>query len=707
MNEEHFRCIEVAGALARPSYSVSPAGERKRTVQVFGTDTATGEPVSGVARGAAAQALVEMSRPTTIRVCPKPEDRPGSEPVFRYVIRTEGQSPLFTQLVVAATEKIGLPGVKWLTELAHINRGFTLTDIVETDMAAFVERMTHLDIGMRGIPSMLLEAIYEAWPSHAATMLYDEHSDLFRAARPAMVRSRVREAYAMGSTAAFINAETSTLVRGVRAQVLPFPMRRDDAQRIEACGLTVVATEEDGSLDDIFVQEASVTDVEAAFCTLAAGPLYLPEENAARSTLRTRVDNVTLLLLNDRTTEAVPSAARLDHVQTRSLIKAMTYPVSVVTGGPGTGKTTTMAAVAELLSSCWPLRLLAPTGKAARRLSQATGLPASTIHRWALVEEESRPLAVVVDEASMLDIDMLDMLMQANIARLVLVGDVDQLPSVGPGNVLKDTIEILHSMGREDAVLRLEHNYRSGTQPALIRAVLSVRDGEYKPQILSVVSHDFQRVSITPSESSSDATERMKRMWIEDVRTLGHERVQALIPVYKGGINAFNTWAQATLNPHSPVIFPGGAGKFVRDGDRVVITENISEYELYNGAIGVLTRGSDSELVRFIGDDGQDVSIPREDLYVDGAPAVTCGYAISVHRSQGSEWDRIHALVLDQFGRGLYRESLYTALTRARERAVLHATDSALARVFNNRGNDDRLTLLATHVPDPAGARRE
>jgi len=697
MNEE-FRIID-ADLLSVSSVAVADStGKTRRFVRLTGIDVATENAVSGVMHGAAATALAAWHRlgeTPRVLLCPRQEVG-NRETSFRFAFVKSHNPHQLETLVRTAAGKLGLPGAQWLTALANETRGMVpgYSLLREgMDMVSFIEAMSKMDIGMRGIPSMLADSLYLGWPSLSDALLYDTSSPLYRAFRPSLVKAHLRAAYQRGSTAALVEPETRTEVSSVRCHVLPFPMKQGDVAYLEDFGISVLPLpDEDGNtpedIADVFVQEVSVTKTEQEWFDCITTPA-----SPSRS-LRACTDRSALFAL-------APSAAKLDREQQQAIFRALQHRVSVVTGGPGTGKTTTMAAVAEALDSEWQLRLLAPTGKAARRLSEATGLQASTIHRWALTEHDDRPLAIVVDEASMLDVDMLGMLLGANIARVVLVGDVDQLPSVGPGNVLKDTLELLSRTEQEDAVTRLQFNYRSGQQPALMRAVASVREGQYRSQILSTQAKDFARISVDADQRAMDAMSKMRDMWLSDVKAHGFENVQALIPIYKGGIYAFNTWAQEVLNPHSPVLIPGGAGRLVRDGDRVVFTENMPDYEIYNGAIGVLRSSQDAEVVQFTGDDGHVVDIPRSDLYVDGQPVVICGYAISVHRSQGSEWDRVHVLVLDHFGKALYRESLYTALTRAKERAILHATDSALIRVFSNRDNNDRLTLLADVAARP------
>jgi len=449
--------------------------------------------------------------------------------------------------------------------------------------------------------------------------------------------------------------------------------------------------------------------------------LYLPEYFTAEDYVASRIRS-SLALQNP---EESDYSARIDALEQRTglhyaalqrqaIQDALNYRLFVLTGGPGTGKTTTVNAILQLLEELdLEVALAAPTGRAAKRLSQVTGREAKTIHRLLEVDftqketlsfkrNERNPLSqdvVIVDELSMVDIPLMSSLLRAlrlN-ARLILVGDSDQLPSVGPGNVLRDLIQSgvvrtvalteIFRQARESLIVTNAHAIVQGQLPALDR-----RDKDFfflkreQPQTLlqTVVDLCARRL---PKSYGYDP--------VQDIQVIAPTRVGAV------GTNALNEALQQELNPPSPQkdqVKLGG--RTFREGDKVMQIKN--NYDMlwtkengedglgvYNGDIGIIKmidRPSKTLLIQF--DD-------REAPYLfEMADQLELAYAITVHKSQGSEFPAVVLPIMGQRGKMLYRNLLYTAVTRAKNQLILLGSPKSVAYMVEN----DRKTIRYTNL---------
>ncbi|HEY7067371.1 MAG TPA: AAA family ATPase [Chloroflexota bacterium] len=413
--------------------------------------------------------------------------------------------------------------------------------------------------------------------------------------------------------------------------------------------------------------------------------------------------------------------------QAEAVRTALTSRVTVLTGGPGTGKTTTVRALLRLLGAKRGTALLAsPTGKAAKRLAEATGVPAKTLHRLLgvgfggrIAHDAEHPLdadLIVVDEASMLDELLANMLVKAvpSGAHLLFVGDVDQLPSVGPGNVLADLIA-----SEQVAVVRLEVIFRQAAESGIIVNAHRILHGE-RPELRQYP--DFRFVS---AEDPDQAVEAIRDLV---ARTLPRQRagqgpplqprdVQVLTPMRVGrlGSTNLNEVLQAAANPPAP----GKAerafgGRVFRVGDRVICVKNDYKRETFNGDGGVVqTVDADAQQVEVLLDDGRAVGYDFADL-----DELLHAYALSVHRAQGSEYEAVVLALHTQHYVMLQRNLLYTAVSRARQLVVIVGSPRALAVAIQNdrravrysglaarlRGLGPLAARPATHAPDPADA---
>jgi exodeoxyribonuclease V alpha subunit len=397
----------------------------------------------------------------------------------------------------------------------------------------------------------------------------------------------------------------------------------------------------------------------------------------------------------DWLTEAV---GQLTGEQRSAVEAAFERRLSVVTGGPGTGKTTLVSTIAELaVKAERSLALCAPTGRAARRLEEATGHPATTIHRlleWIPQEGPLRgpgyPIGcdlLVVDESSMLSLDVARMLFDAvtTDTAVVLVGDADQLPPVGAGKPFADLID-----SAAVPVTRLTHVFRQSAQSMIVSAAHAVRQGEppsTRPGEDQL--NDFFLMERASDEAAAETVVELASGRLASYYEVDPVReVQVLAPVYRGvlGIDALNGRVHAALNPSGDELLDGD----VRAGDKLIQTRNDYETGLMNGQIAIAI-GSDEDDEQLIveADDGRRVEVPAS-----AARWLRPAYAISVHRAQGCEMPVVVIPVHDAYGGMLSRNLLYTAITRAKLACVLVGQPSALARAARRADAFRRYTRL-------------
>jgi exodeoxyribonuclease V alpha subunit len=400
----------------------------------------------------------------------------------------------------------------------------------------------------------------------------------------------------------------------------------------------------------------------------------------------------------------------LDETQRAAVAHALRSGVSVLTGGPGTGKSHTVAAVVSLAAKARKsVALAAPTGRAAKRLEELTGSPASTIHRLLGAQGRKRgeelefaggfardaeaPLdedVVVVDETSMLDVELAEALLDAcaDGTHVVFVGDAAQLPSIGPGRVLGELID-----SGVVPVTELTTLYRQDEGGTIARLATSVRGGDLPP-----VADPTREVVVVPARGSAEAAHRVVQLVTDSVpRVLGipADQVQVVTPVHRGaaGTQALNVALKARLNPGD------GHGRF-DPGDRVVATANHLEAEPFgyaNGEVGVVAEVDPDGAVTV-----EFASGPAE---VKGKALgdLLHGWAITVHRAQGSEFPAVVVVLPPEAGGMLSRPLVYTALTRAqRHLSVVHAAGPALARAVRHVGARPRRTRLRQLLADYA-----
>lgn len=391
--------------------------------------------------------------------------------------------------------------------------------------------------------------------------------------------------------------------------------------------------------------------------------------------------------------------------QWRGVTQALEHRISILTGGPGTGKSATMRALVDLLKAAkHRARLCAPTGKAARRLSELTGADATTIHRlleWApgegFTRDRSHPIAgcdvLIVDEASMLSVHLAEALLAAVGPRthVLLVGDVDQLAPVGPGRVLEDLL------AAQLPSTRLTEVFRQAARSLIVRAAHAINAGELPEPVAGEDDvRDFYFIVRDGPQAIFDevcelAATRLAAHYGLDAAA----DVQVLAPMHKGplGIDALNGELRARLNPDGAPI----SGSGLRVGDKVMQTRNSYEHDLFNGERGVLVHHDpERDRILFAGEDGRRVALPS-----DALDTLRLAYAATVHKAQGSQARAIVVPVYRGHHIMLTRNLVYTAVTRAQEVCVVVGERAALQLAVRRADARLRHTRLRELVAQP------
>lgn len=412
--------------------------------------------------------------------------------------------------------------------------------------------------------------------------------------------------------------------------------------------------------------------------------------------------------------------------QKQAIIQALQVPISILTGGPGTGKTTVIQGLIDAMchsyqikpdlaeyeqASDFPIVLLAPTGKAAKRMKAATGYEAMTIHRFLRYDlhtnkfhfNEENPLDdvefVILDETSMLDIWVLNSLLKAlpNLQHLIFVGDSDQLPSVGAGNVLADLITSAQFVTNQLTTI-----FRQADGSKIIDLAQAVRTGHVSPEFFKK-ANDYTFI-----ERATNQLAQVIGQIVVNAVNKGYNPldIQVLAPIYKGvaGINTLNEQLQALLNPSAEtkqeLVF--GTLTF-REGDKVLQLKNLPDLNIYNGDVGVIeaivkTHGKEPYLLLNV--DGEAIEYPSEHF-----DKLQLAYCISVHKSQGSEFPIVIMPLSQSYHMMLYRKLLYTGMTRAKRSLILCGDPQSLTQAILNQHDKPRRTLLAellTHQGEKA-----
>lgn len=489
---------------------------------------------------------------------------------------------------------------------------------------------------------------------------------------------------------------------------------RDDMLN-RACRLLEAAVENlEPALLELLRRGDAVVDGDQIYLT----PFYKAEAGAAKLLLRLLSTPSTLTL--DRRFDPADVIRKAGEQQGLILAvkqleaaeRALREKVSILTGGPGTGKTSTLRTVITALENAEiSFCLCAPTGRAAKRAAETTGRPASTIHRLlqyqpganAFSYDYGRPLPydfVIVDEVSMLDILLCYHLLKAvpPESHLLLVGDSDQLPAVGPGNVLHDLIS-------SDAIatVRLTDLFRQARGSQIVVAAHAINHGQV-PEIDNAPDHDLFFVQASDDGSVVEAIKRLLKERIPSRFGLDpSDDVQVISPMHDGptGVAALNVEIQALLNPPRPGMPElQRGGRVIRLGDKVMQIRNNYDKDVYNGDVGkVIAVRPEEQLLRISFPTGTGtIEVEYGALDLD---ELVLAYATSVHKAQGSEYPCIVMPLVTRHFILLQRNLLYTAITRARRLCVLVGSPKALSIAVTTDHRERRNSQLARRLRSP------
>lgn len=411
-----------------------------------------------------------------------------------------------------------------------------------------------------------------------------------------------------------------------------------------------------------------------------------------------------------------------DDNQKQAIYQGLINAVVLLTGGPGTGKTTIINGLVNTFArvhhcsldpddyqdKAFPIVLAAPTGRAAKHLMQNTGLPAGTIHRLLGLTGQEDPTEItvneiqgqllIIDEVSMVDTELFDLLIQAVPAgmQVVLVGDRDQLPSVGPGQVFSDLIT-----SQAFATVCLTKIYRQNQDSTIIELAHQINQGQVTEQLFQnfadrsfincdayQVAHVLQQIVLKSQQKGFDLS-----------------NIQILAPMYRGaaGIDHLNQVMQETLNPLTPDSKVIHFGKIeYRIGDKVVQLVNNVEKNVFNGETGLVTgitlakdnpNKKQGDLIH-LNFDGREISYARSDLN-----NIALAYCTSIHKAQGSEFDLVIVVLVQQQSRMLKRNLLYTAVTRAKSKLIMLGNQKAYCQAIADKSSQ-RQTCLAARIQE-------
>lgn len=390
--------------------------------------------------------------------------------------------------------------------------------------------------------------------------------------------------------------------------------------------------------------------------------------------------------------------------QKEAIINSVTKHLLIITGGPGTGKTTIMKGIIELYKEVNHLSyemlqekvaLVAPTGRAAKRISESTLQKASTIHRFLKWQKETNKFQIneynkskvefiVIDEASMIDTYLMANLLKgiSTNCKIVIVGDEEQLPSVGPGQVLHDLI-----VSEKLNVIKLKELYRQGKESNIITLAYDIRNGNLEKDVFNK-EDDLTFIECPPNEVINNLKEIATTY-----KDLSYKNFQVLAPMYKTlyGIDEINTNLQTIFNEknkNKKEILIGDT--IFREQDKVIELTNMPEENVYNGDIGIIKK--------IITTPKKEIHIDFDNNIVKYTPAnfnkFRLAYAISIHKAQGSEFDIVIIPIVKSFNKMLYRKLIYTGITRSKKKLYLIGDISALKQAIDNTASDIRRTTI-------------
>lgn len=395
---------------------------------------------------------------------------------------------------------------------------------------------------------------------------------------------------------------------------------------------------------------------------------------------------------------------KYDSIQKEAIKNAFLKNILIITGGPGTGKTTIIKAIVSLYRDVFKINnideiaLLAPTGRASKRIMEATNYKANTIHRFLKWNKDTNKFQVneynksdvnlvIIDEFSMVDTLLFNSLLKGlkYDTKLILVGDVNQLPSVSPGEVLKDLINtsLFH-------FVFLERLYRQSESSNIISLAYDINNKD--------INYNFfnQKDDLYFYKSNSDDLKENLIRIVNKYKNLDYQDFQIMAPMYKtlNGINNLNILMQELYNPRSylkkEIVI---SNVTYREGDKVLQLMNMPDDNIYNGDIGIILDIDSSKKLVTIDFDSNIVTFNSSNFN-----NFTLGYVISIHKAQGSEFKTVVIPILNEYGRMLYKKLIYTGITRSKEKLILIGEVEAFSKAVNNDMNSKRKTNLCEKI---------
>lgn len=482
----------------------------------------------------------------------------------------------------------------------------------------------------------------------------------------------------------------------------------EEEQLIKSAKELLLADEEPirNAMAEMVQAEELKTDGDAIYLP----PFYYAEVGTANRLLALLENKATNLFAKPFNIEEISKSTGIeyDEVQIQAIKQAVDSKVMVLTGGPGTGKTTTtQGIIAALKNMGLKILLAAPTGRASKRMSEATGMEAKTIHR--LLEynpkdgykrNDENPLegeALIVDECSMIDIVLMNNLMKAipTSMRLVLVGDIDQLPSVGAGNVLRDIID-----SERIPVIRLTRIFRQAQSSRIVMSAHAINQGRF-PDTSNGKETDFFFMQMEEPETVAENIVKLVKERLPKAYKQPISNIQVLTPMQRGVVGAsnLNISLQAALNPSQLALNRGGYS--FKLNDRVMQLRNNYDKEVFNGDLGYVSQVNMEDRTLQVDFDGKLVEYEVSEL-----DELTLAYATTIHKSQGSEYPIVVMPVLMTHYVMLQRNLIYTGITRAKKICILLGTKKALSYAIRNMSVLKRNTKLKERL-NPSSEQQE
>lgn len=418
--------------------------------------------------------------------------------------------------------------------------------------------------------------------------------------------------------------------------------------------------------------------------------------------------------------EQIQAIEERDHIvfddsQREAMALFLESPLMILTGGPGTGKTTIVKAAIDVFSrmnkDC-PISLVAPTGRAAKRLSELTGLESQTIHRllkWDIQKNEfmhdaQHPLEtslLIIDEFSMVDTVLFARLLEAcsKVEKILIIGDHEQLPSVSPGNVLRDLLMI-----ETIPTIRLNKIYRQKESSGIVKMAHEIRNDELHSFDLFDEYKDIHFMDCANVQVLSFTKKIVEKALSEGY---SNSEIQVLAPMYQGvaGIDALNEMLQEVMNPKSEFHQEIRVGQRVfREGDKILQLKNRVDDNVFNGDIGTLAEIRFKDNVETLSDtivvdfDGTFVEYPANDFN-----SITLAYCMSIHKAQGSEFKIVILPILNDYHVMLQKKLIYTGITRAKQSLFLLGQRQAFARGITTQKTKERCTYLKERFNEEKG----